>query len=93
MTSWQVGFVELALTVEEKIKFPLLSRANPGSLVRDVEVDTDPDKVPAITPPARLRAEEEPRRAQALRKRKWEGDAELNRLELLAVPVRRRANN
>lgn len=81
------------LTVEEKIQFPLLSRVNPRKLVRDVEVDTDPDKVPARTPPARLRAEEEPRGVRASRRRKWEGDVEPSRQELLAVPVRRLANN
>ncbi|OAE19530.1 hypothetical protein AXG93_2571s1020 [Marchantia polymorpha subsp. ruderalis] len=37
--------------------------------------------------------EEEPRKAWAPRKQEWEGDAELSRRELLAVPVRRRANN
>lgn len=54
------------LTTEEKIQFPLLSLTNPGRLVKDVEVDTEPDEVPAITPPAQLRAEEEPRGARAL---------------------------
>ncbi|OAE28911.1 hypothetical protein AXG93_2369s1050 [Marchantia polymorpha subsp. ruderalis] len=93
MSSWQVGFVELALAAEEKIQFSLLSRTNPGRLVRDVDVDTDPDEVPAITPPARLRAEEEPREAWAPQKRKFDGEAELSRRELLAVPVRSRAIN
>ncbi|OAE29845.1 hypothetical protein AXG93_339s1030 [Marchantia polymorpha subsp. ruderalis] len=135
MTSWQMGFVELALagtpihwarilwratrqhageekggsinhlfpflinfyrlmgclTAEKRIQFPMLSRAN--RLVRDVEVDMDPDEVPASTSPARLRAEEEPRGAWAHGKRKWDGEAELSQRELLAVPVRRRANN
>ncbi|OAE24041.1 hypothetical protein AXG93_2028s1000 [Marchantia polymorpha subsp. ruderalis] len=59
----------------------------------DVEVDTDPDEVPASTPPARLRAEEELRGARAPRKRKWDGEAELSQRELLGVPVKRRANN
>ncbi|OAE23644.1 hypothetical protein AXG93_4720s1090 [Marchantia polymorpha subsp. ruderalis] len=82
-----------SLTVEEKIQFPLLSRANPGRLVRDVEVDTDLNEVPASTPPARLRTEEESRGARAPWKRKWEGDIEPSRRELLAVPVKHRANN
>ncbi|OAE33591.1 hypothetical protein AXG93_3955s1000 [Marchantia polymorpha subsp. ruderalis] len=56
-------------TPEEKIQFSLLSRMNPGRLVKDVEVDTDSDKVPAITPPGRLRTEEEQRGARATRKR------------------------
>ncbi|OAE19091.1 hypothetical protein AXG93_2062s1020 [Marchantia polymorpha subsp. ruderalis] len=86
---WSIGY----LTAEEKIQFTLLSRTNPERLVRDVEVDTDLDEVPAITPPARLRAEEEPRGARAPRKRKLDGEAELSRRELLAVPVRRRAIN
>ncbi|OAE30459.1 hypothetical protein AXG93_942s1020 [Marchantia polymorpha subsp. ruderalis] len=43
------------LTAEEKKQFPLLSRMNSGKFVKDVEVDTDSDKVPAITPPGRLR--------------------------------------
>ncbi|OAE35316.1 hypothetical protein AXG93_392s1650 [Marchantia polymorpha subsp. ruderalis] len=137
MTSWQVGFVELALagtpihwvrilwkvtrlhageekggsinylfpfsinfyrsmgclTAEEWVQFSLLSRANPRKYVRDVEVDTDPDEVPASTPSAQLRAEEESRGARAPRKRKWDGDAGLNQRELLAVLVRHRANN
>ncbi|OAE26886.1 hypothetical protein AXG93_3257s1020 [Marchantia polymorpha subsp. ruderalis] len=136
MTSWQVGFVELALagtpihsarilwkatwqhvgeekgglinhlspflinfyrsmgclTAEERIQFPLLSRANPGRFVRDVEVDRDSDEVPASAPPAQLRAKEEPRGARAPRKRKWDGDVKLNRRKLLTVPVKRRAN-
>lgn len=82
-----------SLTVEEKIQLPLLSRANPGRLVRDVEVDTDLNEVPASTPPARLRTEEESRGARAPWKRKWEGDIEPSRRELLAVPVKHRANN
>ncbi|OAE27281.1 hypothetical protein AXG93_59s1260 [Marchantia polymorpha subsp. ruderalis] len=40
------------MTAEERLQFPLLSRANPRRYVRDVEVDTDPDKMPASTPPA-----------------------------------------
>ncbi|OAE22812.1 hypothetical protein AXG93_496s1070 [Marchantia polymorpha subsp. ruderalis] len=58
------------LTAEEKKQFPLLSRMNPRKFVREVEVDTDLDEVPAITPPAELRIEEEHRGAQTLRKRK-----------------------
>ncbi|OAE29762.1 hypothetical protein AXG93_810s1030 [Marchantia polymorpha subsp. ruderalis] len=53
----------------------------------------DPDEVPASTPPAQLRAEEEPRGARTPQKRKWEGDVEPSRHKLLVVPVRRRANN
>ncbi|OAE32389.1 hypothetical protein AXG93_3671s1080 [Marchantia polymorpha subsp. ruderalis] len=87
ISSWQ------CLTPEEKIQFPLLSRTNSTRLVRDVEVDTDPNKVPAITPLARLRAEEEPRGAWTLRKRKLDEEAELSRQELLAVLVRHRAIN
>ncbi|OAE24932.1 hypothetical protein AXG93_2931s1780 [Marchantia polymorpha subsp. ruderalis] len=74
-------------------QFPLLSQTNPGRLVKDVEVDTDLDEVPAITPPTCLRAEEEPRGARAPRKRKFDGEAKLSRRELLAVPVRRQAIN
>ncbi|OAE25582.1 hypothetical protein AXG93_2982s1020 [Marchantia polymorpha subsp. ruderalis] len=59
------------LTAEEKKQFLLLSRMNPGKFVREVEVDTDLNEVPAITPPGRLRIEEEHRDAQAPRKRKF----------------------
>lgn len=38
--------------------------------MREVEVDTNLDEVPTITPPGRLRIEEEHRDAQASRKRK-----------------------
>lgn len=81
------------LTAEEKKQFPLLSRMNPGKFVRDVEVDTDLDEVPAITPPGRLRIEEEHRGAQAPRKRKLDEEEEVRRRESVAVPSRRRATN
>ncbi|OAE24639.1 hypothetical protein AXG93_4863s1020 [Marchantia polymorpha subsp. ruderalis] len=77
----------------ERVQFPLLSRANPGRYVRDVEVDTDPDEVPTSTPSARLRADDEPRGARAPRKRKWDGEPDLSRRELSTAPIRRRANN
>ncbi|OAE28289.1 hypothetical protein AXG93_2507s1000 [Marchantia polymorpha subsp. ruderalis] len=86
---WSMGCV----TAEERVQFSLLSRANPGRYVRDVEVDTDPDEMPASTPPARLRTEGEPRGALAPQKRKWNGEADLNQREVPTVPVRRRANN
>ncbi|OAE26643.1 hypothetical protein AXG93_793s1030 [Marchantia polymorpha subsp. ruderalis] len=54
---------------------------------------TATDEVPASTPPARLRAEEEPRGARAPRKRKWDGEADLSQLELPTVPAKLQANN
>lgn len=76
---------------EEKKQFPLLSRMNPGKFVKDVEVDTDPDEVSAITSPGPSRVEEERRGAQAPRKRKFGEMDEVRRQKLLAVLVRRRA--
>ncbi|OAE30125.1 hypothetical protein AXG93_21s1000 [Marchantia polymorpha subsp. ruderalis] len=49
------------LKASERVQFPLLSRSNPGRYVKDVEVDIDTDETPTCTPPARPRAEEEPR--------------------------------
>ncbi|OAE31263.1 hypothetical protein AXG93_1962s1200 [Marchantia polymorpha subsp. ruderalis] len=45
------------------------------------------------TPPARLRADDEPRGARAPQKRKWDGDADVSQREVPTTPVRRRANN
>ncbi|OAE18900.1 hypothetical protein AXG93_1976s1040 [Marchantia polymorpha subsp. ruderalis] len=137
MTSWQVGFVELALTgtpihwarilwkatrqhaqeekggsinhlfpflinfyqsmgcltASERVQFPVLSRSNPGRYVKDVEIDTDTDEAPACTPPARLRADDEPRTARVPRKRKWDGEADQSQWKVPAAPVRSRANH
>ncbi|OAE23389.1 hypothetical protein AXG93_1660s1480 [Marchantia polymorpha subsp. ruderalis] len=137
MTSWQVGFVELALTgtpihwarilwkatrqhaqeekggsinhlspflinfyrsmgcltASERVQFPLLSRSNPGRYVKDVEIDTDTDKTPACTPPARPRAEEKPRAVRVPRKRKWDGEADQSQREVPAAPARSRATH
>lgn len=135
MTSWQLGFVELALsealihwtrilwkatrqhvqeekggsinhlspflinfyrsmgclTATERVQFPLLSRNNPGRYVKDVEVDINTDETPACTPPARPRAEEEPRAAQMPRKRKWDGEMEQSQREVSSASARSRA--
>ncbi|OAE18949.1 hypothetical protein AXG93_1976s1560 [Marchantia polymorpha subsp. ruderalis] len=48
---------------------------NPGKFVRDVEVDTDIDEVPAITTSDRLRIEEEHRGAHASKNPTWVGFA------------------
>ncbi|OAE24589.1 hypothetical protein AXG93_1603s1000 [Marchantia polymorpha subsp. ruderalis] len=81
MLSWQVEFVELALAGTPIHWACILWKA------------THPDEVPAITPPARLRGEKEPMGAQATCKRKFDGEAELSRRELLAVLVRRQTIN
>lgn len=60
------------LTSAERIRFPLLSRSNPGKYVQEVEVDTDSDEAPASTPPARSRTEEEHQRQRAPQKWKWD---------------------
>ncbi|OAE32889.1 hypothetical protein AXG93_3052s1190 [Marchantia polymorpha subsp. ruderalis] len=78
---------------EQQRSGSLLSLANPSRYVRDVEVDTDSEKVPASTSPPRLRADDEPRGARAPRKRKWDGDADLSQREVPTAPVRRRTNN
>ncbi|OAE28817.1 hypothetical protein AXG93_3096s1310 [Marchantia polymorpha subsp. ruderalis] len=61
--------------------------------VKDVEVDTDTDEVPASTPPTRPRADDEPRGARAPRKRKWDGEADQSQREVPIAPVRRWANH
>ncbi|OAE24400.1 hypothetical protein AXG93_4530s1020 [Marchantia polymorpha subsp. ruderalis] len=81
------------LTAEEKKQFPSLSRMNQGKFVKDVEVDMDLDKVPAITPLGRPRVEEEHWGARAPKKRKLGEEEEVRRQESLAVPTRRRATN
>ncbi|OAE33238.1 hypothetical protein AXG93_4802s1000 [Marchantia polymorpha subsp. ruderalis] len=81
------------LTTTESVQFPLLSRTNPGRYVKDVEVDTDTNEAPASTPPARPRADDEPRGARASRKRKWDGEADQSQREVPTAPVRRRANH
>ncbi|OAE31501.1 hypothetical protein AXG93_2109s1000 [Marchantia polymorpha subsp. ruderalis] len=80
-------------TPTERVQFPLLSRTNPGKYVKDVEVDTDSDEAPASTPPARPRADDEPRGARALRKWKWDGEEDQSQWAVPTAPVRRRANN
>ncbi|OAE32391.1 hypothetical protein AXG93_3671s1100 [Marchantia polymorpha subsp. ruderalis] len=79
------------LTATERVQFPLLSRSNPGRYVKDVEVDTDEDETPACTPPARPRAEEEPRAARVPRKRKWNGEAEQSQQDVVAASSKSRA--
>ncbi|OAE25286.1 hypothetical protein AXG93_3116s1000 [Marchantia polymorpha subsp. ruderalis] len=71
-------------------EFPLLSRSNPGRYVKDVEVDTDEDEMPACTPPVQLRKEEEPLTARVSRKRNWEGEAEQSQQRDAAAPNRKR---
>ncbi|OAE24416.1 hypothetical protein AXG93_4530s1180 [Marchantia polymorpha subsp. ruderalis] len=75
------------LIATERVQFPLLSRANPRRYVRDVEVNTDSDEVPASTPPARPRADDKPREVRAPRKRKWDGDADMSQREVPTAPV------
>ncbi|OAE18214.1 hypothetical protein AXG93_3354s1020 [Marchantia polymorpha subsp. ruderalis] len=65
---------------------------NPEKFMKDVEVDTELDEVPAITPPGRLRVEEEHRGAGAPRKRNLGEEEEVRRRESLAVPSKRRAS-
>ncbi|OAE28241.1 hypothetical protein AXG93_4492s1320 [Marchantia polymorpha subsp. ruderalis] len=78
------------LTASERVQFPLLSCSNPGRYVKDVEVDTGEDEMPACTPPAQPRAKEVPRAARVPRKRKWEGEAEQSQQRDAAAPNRKR---
>ncbi|OAE26937.1 hypothetical protein AXG93_4413s1210 [Marchantia polymorpha subsp. ruderalis] len=81
------------LTASERVQFPLLSRSNPGRYVKDVEVDTDTDETPACTPPARPRAEEEPRAVRVPRKRKWDEEADQSQRGAPTAPARSQATH
>ncbi|OAE27860.1 hypothetical protein AXG93_3459s1030 [Marchantia polymorpha subsp. ruderalis] len=61
--------------------------------VKDVEVDTDTDEARASTPPARPRADDEPRGVRAPRKRKWDGEVDQTQREAPTAPVRLWANH
>ncbi|OAE23112.1 hypothetical protein AXG93_1856s1020 [Marchantia polymorpha subsp. ruderalis] len=63
LSPFLINFYRLmgCLTAEERVQFPLLFRANLERFVRDVEVDTDFNELPASTPPARSRADDEQR--------------------------------
>ncbi|OAE35455.1 hypothetical protein AXG93_2587s1710 [Marchantia polymorpha subsp. ruderalis] len=100
MTSWHVGFVELALAGTPIHWARILWKATrqhaqeeKEGYVKDVEVDTDPDEAPASTPPARPRADDKPRGARAVRKRKWDEEADRSQREVPTALVRRRVNN
>ncbi|OAE23368.1 hypothetical protein AXG93_1660s1270 [Marchantia polymorpha subsp. ruderalis] len=81
----------VCLTASERVQFSLLSRSNPGRYVKDVEVDNDTDETLTCTPPARPRAEEEPRAIRVPRKRKWDGEADQSQREVPVAPARSRA--
>ncbi|OAE27857.1 hypothetical protein AXG93_3459s1000 [Marchantia polymorpha subsp. ruderalis] len=81
------------LTATEQVQFPLLSRSNPGRYVREVEVDTDPDKALVSPPPARPRMEDEPWRERVPQKRKWDAEPEQSQREVPAAPGRSRATH
>ncbi|OAE25395.1 hypothetical protein AXG93_4620s2100 [Marchantia polymorpha subsp. ruderalis] len=57
---------------------------NPEKFVREDEVDTDLDEVPAITPPGRLRIKEEHWGAEAPRKQKLGEEEKVRRRESVA---------
>ncbi|OAE35644.1 hypothetical protein AXG93_1616s1050 [Marchantia polymorpha subsp. ruderalis] len=76
--------------LRRNVAVALLQIFNLGRYVKDVEVETDTDETPACTPPARPRAEEEPRAVRVPRKRKRDGRRSRVR-EVSAAPARSRA--
>lgn len=82
-----------SLTAAEKLQFPLLSRAASGRYVKDVEVDTYPNKVLVATPRVRIVGRESRRSEQPQRKRKRDEVVSSDRRGSSGIPVKRRTAN
>ncbi|OAE27362.1 hypothetical protein AXG93_441s1230 [Marchantia polymorpha subsp. ruderalis] len=90
----EIQTVEVVSSKErEEQEVTVQPQVEENPVVREVEVDTDLDKVLAITPPRRLRIEVKPHGAKAPKKRKLGEEEEERQRELVAVPSRRRTTN